>query len=310
VHDRNATNITDITQAIETLNAARKTHPELVQITPESTFCMKDESSPAQIDLNECLHSLDETSPLQNVCTIDLKPYIQVRNGRLKAISRDQNEDELEIEDRLERNQPKQDEDLTIERARYKDGTLELLLCNITENFDFWLTIDEQSYKPAKDLETIAIIDRHLLPTGRCQIANTNVSTGSADKNLHISKSEAFKVTGSPLHYSRNLLHKPTSIRHKQCILEEEYIAKRDSSHQSDPPPKTLVQDIERLEDDVVQPIAQNIDTNDKRFSNQIAIILRKVKFDHQVKTIPDQIDTYEEIDRISVDKYDQNNVE
>ena len=75
VSHKNATNVTDIKEAIRQLNEARKQNPESIKISPEAMFCLSDGSVPEPMDLETCLSSEDPNQTLQDTCNIDLAHY-------------------------------------------------------------------------------------------------------------------------------------------------------------------------------------------------------------------------------------------
>ena len=165
---------------------------------------------------------------LSNDCTIDLAPYCMgTQIDTIKVICRTQSEAENIQEDKIGKGLPKLHEELTIRRARYKLGTLEILLSKVEEkDYDIWFTLDRGSYKPIKDLVIIPIVE-HSADTGRIVLRTKQQSRDQIMNSKENSNNDSFRVIGSRLTDAKSQFAKPFFQKHSKHAPEGRQIVKK-----------------------------------------------------------------------------------
>ena len=217
VNHKSATNSSDIREAVNQLDEARKLHKN-IPIQPQQMFCLQDGITPTLLDINQCLTPVDPDHALSNECTIDLAPYCMAsQNDTTKAIGRPQSEQEERQEERIGKGLPQFNEELTIKRARYKQGNLQILLSKEKKNdYNIWFSLDSRSYKPINGLILKPVVDIHSAITGRMVVRTKAQSGDQIVTGTENSNDDSFRVIGSRETEAKKQFVRPAYKKHNQ----------------------------------------------------------------------------------------------
>jgi putative transposase len=209
VAHKNATNIADIQEAMSKLEKLRKTEHNMVQVTPQNMFCMRDGQSPVTEDINQHLGPVDKKARLTNKCDIPLLAYSKlISENNLRATLTHRPPKAYIHEIKLEQKQPDLNDDLFIRKLRYKQGDLELLFSD-GHLFHLWIKADEVRDTSLKDLALQEVPSNHTSPSGRLWLSFTGdrpvVTAGDQDV-------QSLPITGSLLKFNRWLTKPSKSV--------------------------------------------------------------------------------------------------
>ena len=201
----NISNIEKLKNDVQLLDSYRKNFPGIAKIQPGALLCQSDGTIPKQIDLNKFLSSTD-SQPLLMTCAFDLNLYLQPGPERPVAMRQERHLKNLQKDVSRDRRLPAEDSELSVKRARYKDGILQILVCQPCSGYYIWLTPSTDLHKEVYDLCIIQVLNQDSLPTGRIIVC----SKGLAKEPFTARSQKSVRVTGSILRFDRARFGKPS----------------------------------------------------------------------------------------------------
>jgi hypothetical protein len=144
VHNKTATNISDIKQAIKDLDEARKKNPNISIEDQPAMMCLSNGHYPQHCNLNHYLTPKMEKQNLINLQEVDSNNSTEViEKNLLKAATCERNHKQANREEKHNEKTPGEGEDLIASKARVKKGVLQVLLIRQKDpKCSFWLDLD------------------------------------------------------------------------------------------------------------------------------------------------------------------------
>ena len=202
----NATNVRDLKESIDILDKARLVNPETVSIAPASMMCLRDGRVPEKVDYNAYVTSMTGER-LTDKSQVKLSTYVQLEGDKVPALIRTRTAKAVSKEKKRE-NKLDSDDILTVRKARIKDGMLQLLLTNQSNDYNLWLDWDSLCSQIQELYRLYFLVNENYLPTGRLIIVSKGLKL-QPDQDLI---KESVRVTGSMLKLKRNLIGKPSYL--------------------------------------------------------------------------------------------------
>jgi hypothetical protein len=209
-----ATNIKQVKNAVEIMDAQRQQIPE-IQVEARGFMCMRDHSQPPCHNLNDYLKAENGSEQLSSNYNIQLSSYFTHQEKSNVAILRTRPEKEIKNEMKRENKLPRQDETMEVLKGKYVLGELHLY-CKYKNGYGDWFHISSFSKPGTKELLFKPVVDSNRQPTGRVYM-EIPVSQANVDKPKSI------RIIGSELKFVRQLSAKPSmdEYQRRKCKLKK-----------------------------------------------------------------------------------------
>jgi hypothetical protein len=200
-HTGTATNIKDVKNAVELMDAQRIEMPEL-KVEARGLMCMADNTQPPMHDLNQYCQAEMGSEPLTPFYDILLASYMSHEEPSNVAILRTRTRRQINKELKREKKMPVQGEELKIDKARYLLGELQLF-CRYKNGKGQWFNFSCFGNPKTTELQVLPAENFEQQPTGRV-LVNHKDTKATADEQKSI------KTQGSTLKFGRQLTAKPS----------------------------------------------------------------------------------------------------
>ena len=201
----NISNIEKLKNDVQRIDTLRATFPNVAKVKPSAMLCFSDGFAPTERDMNIYLSSFD-FCPLVDSCDFCLVPYIRQGLERPIAMKRDRKMKHLKKDLSRDSRQPSEDSEMSIRRARYKDGILQLLISSNETGYNVWITPSTDMHREVPYFSVLHVLNEDSIPIGRIIVVSKRV----AQRPISALRKDSVRLTGSILKFDRCYFGKPS----------------------------------------------------------------------------------------------------